>query len=117
MLIDKSAEVTSLRLPCGLCASHECMQYTRDAASVPGCPAWLEKKSKRVFKPRHMCRVVGSVEYNQKSAKNSTQSAPCTNHLIMCPECPAAPMPQYFWKLRFQNHWASCHGARPIRLG
>jgi hypothetical protein len=94
--------------PCGLCGVNSAAQYGSEHL---GCTAWLEK-SKTTFKPRHQCKVVGTLAYSHACAKKFAKGSPSTNHIIMCPECPKKPMAQYFWKYRcMDEHWKRAHSS------
>jgi hypothetical protein len=99
-------ETATLAAPCGLCGVTQAAQYGSEEL---GCTSWLEKKS-GTLKPKHICKVTGSVSYSHACAKKCSKGAPSTNHLILCPECPTKPMPQFFWKYRcMAAHWKRAH--------
>ena len=59
-----------------------------DPSQTPGCPIFLAAGStKHIKKPGHQCKLVGSPEYNLKSAAKSTLTAPSTSRPVQCAHC------------------------------
>ena len=76
-------------MPCMLCGVRSAVgQKMEDASQTAGCPIYLcEGSTKKIQKPGHQCKLVGSPEYSLKSAATSVLSAPSTNRPVQCAHC------------------------------
>jgi hypothetical protein len=84
-----SYEKEKPRMPCMLCGVNTAIgQFMEDPSATNSCPISLTAGSKKgVMKPKHQCKIVGTLEYSLTSAGRSTCETPCTNRPLKCQHC------------------------------
>ena len=105
------------RFPCGVCGDGTHSVYTADPNAVETCCAYVKSDKdklvgKSMTKPKIFCKLIGLCDYKPVYRARRTAATPCTNHLIMCPQCPhnVGSVPVWHWKYRgMQSHWDDQH--------
>ena len=82
--------------PCGFCGVRGAVgarfgEQMMDASDVVGCPVGMAKSASGTYKPKHVCKLVGAIDYALGAAGKSTLSSPCTDRPIVCTECKKVP--------------------------